>query len=72
MPSTPVTAGYCFQVCHLINLRYLSALLAEQNLEVALRLSDRGYVIDNGTIQYHGTRDDLSSNDVVRNQYLCV
>lgn len=50
----------------------LTVLLAEQNLEVALRLSDRGYVIDNGAIRYHGTRDDLSSNDAVRNKYLCV
>ena len=50
----------------------LTVLLAEQNLEVALRLSDRGYVIDNGAIQYHGTRDDLSSNEAVRNKYLCV
>jgi branched-chain amino acid transport system ATP-binding protein len=50
----------------------LTVLLAEQNLEVALRLSDRGYVIDNGAIQYHGTREDLCNNDAVRNQYLCV
>ena len=50
----------------------LTVLLAEQNLEVALRLSDRGYVIDNGSIRYHGTRDDLQHNDAVRNKYLCV
>jgi branched-chain amino acid transport system ATP-binding protein len=50
----------------------LTVLLAEQNLEVALRLSDRGYVIDNGAIRYHGTRDDLSHNEAVRNKYLCV
>lgn len=50
----------------------LTVLLAEQNLDVALRLSDRGYVIDNGTIRYHGTRDDLVGNDRVRKQYLCV
>jgi branched-chain amino acid transport system ATP-binding protein len=50
----------------------LTVLLAEQNLEVALRLSDRGYVIDNGAIRYHGTRDDLQHNDEVRNKYLCV
>ena len=50
----------------------LTVLLAEQNLEVALRLSDRGYVIDNGTICYHGTRDDLQHNKDVRNKYLCV
>lgn len=50
----------------------LTVLLAEQNLEVALRLSDRGYVIDNGTIRYHGSRDDLNCNEEVRNTYLCV
>jgi branched-chain amino acid transport system ATP-binding protein len=50
----------------------LTVLLAEQNLEVALRLSDRGYVIDNGAIRYHGTREDLSCNEAVRDKYLCV
>ena len=52
--------------------RGLTVLLAEQNLEVALRLSDRGYVIDNGTILYHGTRRDLAENEEVRHKYLCV
>lgn len=50
----------------------LTVLLAEQNLEVALRLSERGYVIDNGAIRYHGTREDLQHNETVRNKYLCV
>jgi len=50
----------------------LTVLLAEQNLEVALRLSDRGYVIDNGAIRYHGTREDLQNNEKVRDKYLCV
>ena len=50
----------------------MTVLLAEQNLEVALRLSDRGYIIDNGVIKYHGTSDDLRDNEEVRNKYLCV
>ena len=50
----------------------VSILLAEQNLEVALRLSDRGYVIDNGTIRYHGTSKDLRDNADVRDKYLSV
>ena len=50
----------------------LTVLLAEQNLEVALRLCDRGYVIDNGMIKYHGTGEDLRDNEEVRNKYLCV
>jgi len=50
----------------------MTVLLAEQNLEVALRLSDRGYIIDNGVIKYHSTSDDLRDNEEVRNKYLCV
>ncbi|MGB7920912.1 MAG: hypothetical protein WCF40_12725 [Desulfobacterales bacterium] len=47
-------------------------LLAEQNLAVALRLADLGYVIDNGAIRYHDTRRDLAENEEVRRKYLCV
>jgi len=52
--------------------RGLTVLLAEQNQKVALRLSDRGYVIDNGAIRYHGTIDDLKTNEEVRKRYLLV
>ncbi len=50
----------------------LTVLLAEQNQKVALRLSDRGYVIDNGRIRYHGAIDDLKENDEIRRKYLLV
>jgi len=50
----------------------LTVLLAEQNQKVALKLSDQGYVIDNGVIQYHGTIEDLRDNEEVRKKYLLV
>ena len=50
----------------------LTVLPAEQNQAVALRLADRGYVIDNGSIRYHGTRRDLAENEEVRRKYLSV
>ena len=46
----------------------LTVLLSEQNQVVALRLADRGYVIDNGAIRYHRTRRDLAENEEVRRQ----
>lgn len=52
--------------------RGLTVLLAEQNQKVALRLSDRVYVIDNGVIRYHGTIDDLRENEEVKKKYLLV
>ena len=50
----------------------LTVLLAEQNQRVALKLSDEGYVIDNGVIRYHGNIDDLRENEEVRKKYLLV
>lgn len=50
----------------------MTVLLAEQNLPVALRLSDRGYIIDNGVIKYQGTKEDLRDNEEVRDKYLSV
>jgi len=50
----------------------LSVLLAEQNQNVALRLSDRAYIIDNGRIRYQGSIEDLRQDEAVRQKYLLV
>ena len=50
----------------------LSVLLAEQNQAVALRLSDRAYIIDNGRIRYQGSIEDLRQNEAIRSKYLMV
>jgi branched-chain amino acid transport system ATP-binding protein len=50
----------------------LTVLLAEQNQRVALKLSDEGYVIDNGVIRYHGSIEELRENEEVRKKYLLV
>jgi branched-chain amino acid transport system ATP-binding protein len=50
----------------------LTVLLAEQNQKVALGLSDQGYIVDNGVIRYHGSREDLRENEEVRKKYLLV
>ena len=50
----------------------LTVLLAEQNLRFALKLSNRGYIIDNGVIRYYGSIKDLRENEEVRKKYLLV
>jgi len=50
----------------------LTVLLAEQNVKSALRLSDRGYIIDNGQIRYQGSIEELRTNEEVRKKYLLV
>ncbi|MDR3603077.1 MAG: ABC transporter ATP-binding protein [Syntrophaceae bacterium] len=50
----------------------LTILLAEQNQKTALGLSDRGYILDNGVIRYHGTIKELRENEEVMRKYLLV
>ena len=50
----------------------LNMLICEHNVGLALALSDRGYVMDKGTIRYQGTIDELRGNDEVRKKYLMV
>jgi branched-chain amino acid transport system ATP-binding protein len=50
----------------------LTVLLAEQNVRSTLRLSDRGYIIDNGQIRYHGSIVELRDNEEIRKKYLLV
>ena len=44
----------------------LTVLLAEQNVKFTLKLSDFGYIIDNGRICYEGTVEELVENEEVR------
>jgi branched-chain amino acid transport system ATP-binding protein len=50
----------------------VTVLLAEQNLHFCAKVSDRGYVIDKGSVKYEGTMSDLLSNEEVKEKYLAV
>ncbi len=50
----------------------VTILLVEQNAEMALAISDRGYVLETGEVALSGTGQSLLANDQVRNVYLGV
>ncbi|WP_135828226.1 ABC transporter ATP-binding protein [Halorussus halobius] len=50
----------------------ISVLLVEQNVEVALELADRHYVLDRGEIVYHGTSDQLRDDEDVMDRHLGI
>ncbi len=50
----------------------VTMLICEHNVGLATALSDRGYVIDKGTIRYQGTIEELQKNEEVRKKYLMV
>jgi branched-chain amino acid transport system ATP-binding protein len=47
-------------------------LLVEQNAVAAMDLADRCYVIDQGSIVFEGTADELRNDDDTRDRYLGV
>lgn len=50
--------------------RELSVLLVEQDVETALEITDRGYVIETGRVALEGSAEELSNNDHVKKAYL--
>jgi branched-chain amino acid transport system ATP-binding protein len=55
-----------------INRRGTTILLVEQNLDVALTLSHRLYVMDQGRIQFEGTAEALRQDPAVQRRFLGV
>ena len=47
-----------------------SILLVEQNAKLALKSSDRGYVIETGRVVLEGPAKDLANDPQVRSAYL--
>jgi branched-chain amino acid transport system ATP-binding protein len=50
----------------------VAILLSEQNLHFAMEVADRAYIIEKGSIRFHGTMTELSANAQVQSQYLAV
>ncbi|NCD26671.1 MAG: ATP-binding cassette domain-containing protein, partial [Deltaproteobacteria bacterium] len=58
---------------HIVELRDrlgLTVLLVEQNARGALKVADRGYVLENGRIILQGTSAELLANRDVQRAYL--
>jgi len=55
-----------------VNRDGVTILLVEQNVEMALSISSRGYVIDQGVIQFEGSAKELRENREIQLRYLAV
>ncbi len=55
-----------------LRTRGVSVLLIEQKLTIALRISQRIYVMGHGHMVFHGTPDDLKANKLIRQEWLEV
>ena len=68
----PILVQTLTEVLAEISRRGGTILLVEQNLEVALKLSSRLYVIDQGRIQFSGTPDELRREPAIQQRFLGV
>jgi branched-chain amino acid transport system ATP-binding protein len=66
----PLVAGGIFQTIRLLRDRGTTILLVEQNAKAALKVADRGYVLETGRIILEGETEDLLNNKEVQRAYL--
>jgi branched-chain amino acid transport system ATP-binding protein len=66
----PAVVETTFQVIAEIRQRGTTVLMVEQNAYLALRMADRGYVMETGRIVLAGRARDLLADDHVRRAYL--
>ena len=70
MGLAPILVDEIFSMIQTINSAGTTILLVEQNANKALRIANRGYVLETGKIKLHGTSEELLTNDEVRTAYL--
>ncbi len=66
----PVLVHEVFDVIQEINSKGTTVILVEQNAKRALEISDYAFVLELGSIRYHGQADDLAKNEDVISAYL--
>jgi branched-chain amino acid transport system ATP-binding protein len=70
MGLSPLLVDTIFQIIKEVNRQGTTMLLVEQNARMALRVANRGYVIQTGRIVLHDAADALLRSDLVRKTYL--
>jgi branched-chain amino acid transport system ATP-binding protein len=66
----PLIVQQVYKVIAQIRRQGTTVLLVEQNAHMALRVADRGYVLETGTLVAEGRPQDLWSNEEIHAAYL--
>lgn len=67
---SPLLVKTIFNIIKEINRQGTAILLVEQNVFHSLKLADRGYILENGSIVMSGTGKDLLTDQHIRHSYL--
>ncbi|MGP3790367.1 ABC transporter ATP-binding protein [Pseudomonas sp. B392_1p] len=66
----PIIIQQIFEIIEQLRSAGVTIFLVEQNANQALKLADRGYVLENGRIVTQGTGEELLDDPKVRDAYL--
>ncbi|WP_455713838.1 ABC transporter ATP-binding protein [Streptomyces vinaceus] len=70
MGLAPLVVAQIFEIIKEINAQGTTVLLVEQNAARALRIADRGYVLETGRITLHAPAHELLDDPRIRAAYL--
>ncbi|WP_338754142.1 ABC transporter ATP-binding protein [Leuconostoc mesenteroides] len=70
MGLAPLFIEKVFDIIKNVNAQGMTVLVIEQNANQALKIADRGYVLESGKITMTGTGAELLASDDVRKAYL--
>lgn len=70
MGLMPIMVNTCFEVIKKLNDDGITVLVVEQNANKALKIADRGYVLETGNIVISDTAENMRNNDTVQKAYL--
>lgn len=70
MGLMPIMVNTCFKIIKDLNDSGITVLVVEQNANKALKIANRGYVIETGNIILEDDAKVLRENDVVQKAYL--
>ena len=68
----PVLVEEMFELFAKLKQQGLTILLVEQNVQKALKISDRAFILDQGEIVFHDTAQNLLNNDEIQQKYCAV
>ena len=68
----PILVDEMFQLFANMRQKGITLLLVEQNVERALKISDRAYIVDQGQIVHHGNAAELLENTEIQEKYCAV
>jgi branched-chain amino acid transport system ATP-binding protein len=68
----PVLVDEMFELFRAMKAQGTTILLVEQNVELALDIADRAYVLDQGAVVYHAAASELLADNEIKERYCSV